>query len=304
MDSIQRPVVSGFPECPRAASGPNARFLASLLGATVLVLLLLVPIEPVHSNDTPLVDQSPEELAETIRNLRKKLADRELLIEKLEQADTFDRPVHPTVRRLRATVSELRQTIGNQEKQLRQFKQKDLSELKEAREQARKRKDRLNELQSELQDVKQAKTTRKSGEMTVTLDDTILFDLGTARLKDSAKPTLRSLSDIIADYDNYRVLVQGHTDDLPVSSNRFESNWGLSAQRAVNVVEYLQEHSSLPGDRLLAAGYGPYHPVAPNTSEENRARNRRVEIKLVPVEALKSEDTLRSDTATGPTASS
>jgi chemotaxis protein MotB len=84
------------------------------------------------------------------------------------------------------------------------------------------------------------------------------------------------------------VLVGGHTDDRPIKTPRFASNWELSTARAVAVAGAL-EAAGLPARRLVAAGFGEHHPRASNDSDEHRQRNRRIEILLVPVRSVASE---------------
>ena len=79
------------------------------------------------------------------------------------------------------------------------------------------------------------------------------------------------------------LMISGFTDDLPMhSGNRYQDNWGLSAQRALTVTRTLME-LGLPNDRVFAAAFGPHHPAVPNMDAESRARNRRVEISTVPL---------------------
>jgi len=80
------------------------------------------------------------------------------------------------------------------------------------------------------------------------------------------------------DWDN-QIRIEGHTDDLPIHNSVFPSNWELSSARAISVLRYFIQKGIEP-QRLAAVGYGEYHPLVPNTSPENRARNRRVEIYI------------------------
>ncbi len=157
------------------------------------------------------------------------------------------------------------------------------------------RKTELEKLQERLEKVKKAKTTRQGSQMTVTLKGTILFDPAEAKLKSSARPTLKKLTTILSDFEDYRIMVEGHTDNIPVSGGKFQSNWGLSAQRAVNVVEFLEAHSNINSEQLVAGGFGPYHPKKPNNSPENRELNRRVEIKLLPLELLQTDRKIKPE---------
>jgi len=83
------------------------------------------------------------------------------------------------------------------------------------------------------------------------------------------------------------IRVEGHTDNVPIATSlqdRFASNWELSTARATAVVRYLQDKAGIAPDHLIAAGYGEFRPIAPNTTPEGRTQNRRIEIVLVPVE--------------------
>jgi chemotaxis protein MotB len=105
-----------------------------------------------------------------------------------------------------------------------------------------------------------------------------LFASGEADLREQAWPALDHLLTLFRKFPG-EVLVEGHTDDVPISSPRFPSNWELSAARAVAVARYFQGNG-LPASRLAATGYGEYRPLASNDDASGRARNRRVEILL------------------------
>jgi chemotaxis protein MotB len=269
----------------------NHRILGLLVLGLFLFMSISAPVQSQSSSDT-----SPAEgkLRQTIEDLRLQLAEREERIAELEQEKGLGRPVHPTVERLRETVSELKKTIRRQEERIGEYESLTERQEDQLRQARRERQQQMKELQEKLSNVKEAEAERQGQEMTITLDNAILFPLGRAQLKDSAKATLDEITGALSEYENYRILVEGHTDNVPVSSDRFSSNWTLSAQRAVNVTEYLDQNTSIGGERLVAAGLGKYQPVVPNTSPENRAKNRRVEIKLVPIESLQAEEKLNS----------
>ncbi|MCE5219235.1 flagellar motor protein MotB [bacterium] len=110
--------------------------------------------------------------------------------------------------------------------------------------------------------------------------DDVLFARGSADLTPQALRTLGAIAKVVAPLPN-QLRIEGHTCDLPVHNARFANNWELSAQRAVNVLLYLvQQHGFSPG-RISAAGYAETVPVVPNDSEQNRARNRRIDIVLL-----------------------
>ncbi len=109
------------------------------------------------------------------------------------------------------------------------------------------------------------------------LPERILFDTGRAELRDDFLPVLDLMADLLYRIDN-QVIVEGHTDNVPIQTARYPSNWELSVDRAVSVVRYLSEEHELVPERFQASGYGEYHPVATNETAEGRARNRRVTI--------------------------
>ncbi|MCU0661595.1 MAG: OmpA family protein [Myxococcota bacterium] len=119
------------------------------------------------------------------------------------------------------------------------------------------------------------------GRMVVEMDSNILFPTGKATLSDVGKVALGELSSILKTIDARDFQVAGHTDNVPIKSKGFASNWELSTQRAVTVVKFFQEQGVNPKN-LSAAGYAEYMPAAPNTNEDGKSQNRRIEIVLMP----------------------
>ena len=111
--------------------------------------------------------------------------------------------------------------------------------------------------------------------------DKALFNVGSASISSIAEPLLQKIGQIIL-RGSYWVRIEGHTDDLPIHTSRYPSNWELSTARAVNVLRYFRTQFDIPSRQMSAAGFGPYQPIVPNTDRESRARNRRVEITLTP----------------------
>ena len=112
------------------------------------------------------------------------------------------------------------------------------------------------------------------------LGERIAFNVGEADLLPDFQPTLKQISEFISSQEEYKVTVAGHTDDLPINTARFPSNWELSAIRAVNVAKFMILHGVNP-HRISTEGYSAYHPLHPNTTAHNRDTNRRVEITLI-----------------------
>ncbi|NLG85999.1 MAG: OmpA family protein [Firmicutes bacterium] len=118
--------------------------------------------------------------------------------------------------------------------------------------------------------------------------DTALFDLGQAELKPEAIDILDNIAKILITVPN-RIRVEGHTDDWPINTYRFPSNWELSTARATTVVRYFLENYGFTPEQFSAAGYGEWHPVVPNDSPEHRAQNRRVDIVILRASASLEE---------------
>lgn len=118
--------------------------------------------------------------------------------------------------------------------------------------------------------------------LVIRMKDSVLFDSGQAELKPAAKTVLDKLAETVKGLPN-QIRIEGHTDDRPIHTPQYPSNWELSTARATNVIRYLIERCGLSPKRLSAAGYGEYRPVADNSSEAGRARNRRVDIVLLPL---------------------
>ncbi|MCK9216514.1 MAG: OmpA family protein [Firmicutes bacterium] len=114
--------------------------------------------------------------------------------------------------------------------------------------------------------------------------DTVLFDFGRAEIKDEAKYIINMISDVIKD-SGKPMRIEGHTDNVPISTSRFPSNWELSTTRAVNVVKYVIELNDIEPWRISAAGYGEYHPIDTNETSIGRQNNRRVDIVILRREA-------------------
>ena len=144
--------------------------------------------------------------------------------------------------------------------------------------------DKLAQIFSELEELRQ--NLKKENDIMVAysskglvmrLSDRALFDVGVADISPQAIPLLKKVGDIIAG-NSFEVRIEGHTDDLPIKTVFFPSNWELSTARAVKVLRYFIETVGISSKRLSAVGYSKFQPLVPNDSYEHRARNRRVEI--------------------------
>ncbi|MBM7856061.1 chemotaxis protein MotB [Desulfohalotomaculum tongense] len=139
----------------------------------------------------------------------------------------------------------------------------------------------------------------------VSFMDVVLFPLGSAELNADSVEIIQKVGGILSQVSNY-IRVEGHTDNLPINTVRFPSNWELSTARATRVVKELINTHRLPPERLSATGYGEYRPRRPNDTAENRRHNRRVDIVVLrnrfdevePGKKLSVQQVIKSQTTT------
>ncbi len=120
------------------------------------------------------------------------------------------------------------------------------------------------------------------GVVYISLADNMLYKSGSYEIGSRAGETLEKIAKIISDYKDYDVLIEGNTDNVPISQKNIRNNWDLSALRASSVVQALQNQYGVDPKRLTAAGRGEYNPVATNTTEKGKQRNRRTQIIITP----------------------
>ena len=115
--------------------------------------------------------------------------------------------------------------------------------------------------------------------LTFSVTGTALFDSGFASLNSQGRPIMDGITQIIQEFVEFNVNIKGHTDNIPISTNKFPSNWELSAVRSTTVLRYLLE-KGVNAERLTATGYADLLPLGPNNTDEDRQKNRRVEFVL------------------------
>lgn len=120
------------------------------------------------------------------------------------------------------------------------------------------------------------------GVVYISLSDNMLYTSGSYEISDRAGETLNKISKIIKDYPGYDVLIEGNTDNVPISKPNIRNNWDLSALRASSVVQSLQNNYGVDPKRLTAGGRGEYNPIVSNDSESGKVRNRRTQIIITP----------------------
>ena len=127
--------------------------------------------------------------------------------------------------------------------------------------------------------------SQANGRLQVDLVDKILFDSGDAQISKRGEEVLARVGAVLSNVTDRQIQVAGHTDGAPISArlvDRYPSNWELSTSRATNVVRFLEDKAHVSPRRLVATGYGSFHPLASNATPAGRARNRRIEILLTP----------------------
>ncbi len=181
----------------------------------------------------------------------------------------------------RAKLATEKQQLSTEKEQLSQTVQEQEAELA-----------KLKATYDDLQDKMKAeiangaiRLSQNEGRIQVDLVDKVLFDSGDASISARGQEVLTRLGGVLAKVEDKSIQVSGHTDDSPPSQKlqgTFPTNWELSVARAVNVVRFLQDKGGVPAKRLVAAGYGEMRPVAANANPQGRARNRRIEVLLMP----------------------
>jgi chemotaxis protein MotB len=192
------------------------------------------------------------------------------------------------------SITELRQRVNGLEADNARLGQ-ELAEAQKARDEAQKaREEKVKELSSTYEQLVdkmkgeiakgQVTISELKGKLTVNMVDAILFDSGKAEIKPDGLVVLGKVIEILKSVTDKSIRIEGHTDTMPITgtlAHRYPTNWELSAARAINVARYLQKQAIDPAT-LSAAGFGEFKPVADNSTVEGRAKNRRIEIVLVP----------------------
>lgn len=132
------------------------------------------------------------------------------------------------------------------------------------------------------EELKEVDVRVLKGVVYISLADNMLYKSGSYEINDRAAETLSKIAKIIMDYQDYDVLVEGNTDNVPINRENIRNNWDLSCLRASSVVQYLQTHYGVNPKRLTAGGRGEFNPVATNATELGKQRNRRTQIIITP----------------------
>lgn len=132
------------------------------------------------------------------------------------------------------------------------------------------------------EEMKEVDVQVLKGVVYISLADNMLYKSGSYEINDRAAETLSKIAKIITDYKDYDVLIEGNTDNVPISRANIRNNWDLSCLRASSVVQYLQNRYGVDPKRMTAGGRGEYNPLTTNNTELGRQRNRRTQIIITP----------------------
>lgn len=177
-------------------------------------------------------------------------------------------------------MSEEKAKLTQQKNKALEEKEKAIAELKKT----------YNSMITELnEEIKKGEitVTQLRDKLSLSMVDKILFDSGSAEIKKDGKKVLDRVAEILKKVTDKQIRIEGHTDNVPIGPKilkKFPSNWELSSSRAVNVVKYLHEKGIDP-KLTSATGYSEFNPVASNDTDEGKAKNRRIEIVLAPLDA-------------------
>lgn len=129
--------------------------------------------------------------------------------------------------------------------------------------------------------TEQLETKLNQSQLMITISDNALFPSGEAEVKPDARILAKAISNMLQEFQDYEIIVSGHTDNVPISNHEFASNWDLSSVRALNFMKILLLNDKLDPKKFSAIGYGEYHPVETNDTNVGRAKNRRVEVSII-----------------------
>ncbi|MFC1501304.1 OmpA family protein [Elusimicrobiota bacterium] len=224
-----------------------------------------------------LMNKEKEELEKEIAGLR-------------EDAENLSTSLESTQNQKNQMISELTKTKNDLEEKISAL-EKEMETLKQEKEKAiesmKNSYDNLvNKMESEIKEGEIVITQLKN-KLTVNMVDKILFKSGEAEVMKKGEQTLGKVGTVLKKITDKQIRIEGHTDNIPISKEyqtKFPTNWELSAARATNVARYLIDKAELDPKMISVAGYADTRPVASNKKPEGRAKNRRIEIVLVPLD--------------------
>lgn len=281
----------------------NKKGILAIVSICVLAIAAIILAVLLHSTSTDL-EQTQAELAitkialqetETAKaNLEKKLTETQSTLEKtrldLSQTQEILQNASEAARKIaaeRSTLQKDKRALEREKENLRAKLTEIESELQRIREQSQRS---IAAIQERFKDTVGA-VLDEAGRLTLDVKGKILFETGSAILSTEGKELLDAISEEVllnAAYSDYAIRIEGHTDNTPIGGDALR-NWNLSTERAIAAVKYLQEHADVSAERLAATGYAFYQPIDTAETPEAKAKNRRIEIILVPPQDFLAE---------------
>lgn len=220
---------------------------------------------------------SEEEMqAERDKMEQLRAGDKQVADKKIQELSLQNAALTEQLRKLGVSVEDQKRNIEEQNKALEEMRARD----RQAQQRLATFKNMIDRFQKMTASGK-LKVKIVRGRMVVELSENILFDSGRADLKAEGQAALAEVATVLASIADRDFQVAGHTDNIPIKSAKFPSNWHLSTGRALTVAIFLSDHG-VPPVRLSAAGYADTQPAASNDTPEGRQQNRRIEIVLMP----------------------
>lgn len=288
----------------------NKKDILAIVSICVLAIAAIILAVLLHSTSGKL-KKTEAELATTKTTLQTTETAKTDVEKKLAETEKTVSETQSTLEKTRSELSQTQEILQNASTAARKIAaerhtlQQDKSALEREKEGLRAK---LTEIESELQRIREqsqrsiaAIQERFKDTVGAVLDDAgrlkldvkgkILFETGSAILSTEGKELLDAIAEEVllnADYSDYAIRIEGHTDNTPIGGDELR-NWNLSTERAIAAVKYLQEHAKVSAKRLAATGYAFYQPIDTAETPEAKAKNRRIEIILVPPQDFLSE---------------
>jgi chemotaxis protein MotB len=244
-------------------------------------------LDKLRADDAQAAKDREQALQEQLKDVNSQLRalqdERDKLRKQLDDATALTGELKKRLEKLGQNVDKLTSEKGALAQTLEDAKAR-LEELRRQKAAAEARAATFRSLVAKLRsmiDAGQLKVVIRDGRMLIQLPNDVLFDSGKTNIKPDGQAALAKVAQVLAGIADRKYLVAGDTDNVPIHTSRFPSNWELSTARAVEVTKFLVQNGMKP-EVLAAAGYGEWDPVAANDTPEHRAQNRRIEIVLQP----------------------
>jgi len=277
-----------------------------------LIFLVITSCSPIYQCGQPVPEKNPF----VSKRFKAVIAERDLLCTTLETRDSEIVLLKENIESLKGNIAGLNQSITDIEKKYNDLSGEKLSDAEQFNLALRQKTDELNEKErllkerelslNELRDViaRQDSITKrlndiirnallgfnsdelsvevKNGKVYVSMSDKLLFKSGSVAVETKGKEAIKLLADVLGKNPDIDILIEGHTDNVPIKTAVYKDNWDLSVARATSIVRILTEEYKIEPTRLTASGKGEFSPRASNETLDGRALNRRTEIILSP----------------------